>query len=61
MMNLQSFRAYLKSFWAYHASATSKLLKTDLLHTKDNSLISFIKLKLIKHQTNLNITCQQQN
>ena len=28
---------------------------TDLLQTKDNSLISFINLKLIKHQTNLNI------
>ena len=57
-MSLQSFRANLKPFWAYnHSNATSKLLKTNLLHTNDNSLISFMKLKLMKHQTNLNIPC----
>ena len=30
-------------------------LLTDILQIKDNSLISFIDLKLIKHRTNLNI------
>ena len=57
-MSLQSFRANLKPFWAYnHSNATSKLLKTNLFRTNDNSLISFMKLKLMKHQTNLNIPC----
>ena len=30
-------------------------LLTDIIKIKDNSLISFIDLKLIKHRTNLNI------
>ena len=52
-------------WWAYNYSEpiitqsnkqTSEIaLLTDILQTKDNSLISFIDLKLIKHRTSLNI------
>ena len=52
-------------WWAYNYyepiitqsnKQTSEIaLLTDILQTKDNSLISFIDLKLIKHRTSLNI------
>ena len=52
-------------WWAYNYSEpiitqsnkqTSEIaLLTDIPQTKDNSLISFIDLKLIKHRTSLNI------
>ena len=52
-------------WWAYNYSEpiitqsnkqTSEIaLLTDILQTKDNSLISFIDSKLIKHRTSLNI------
>ena len=49
----------LQSFWAYnhegYKQTSETALLTDILQTKDNSLISFINLKLIKHRTNLNV------
>ena len=52
-------------WWAYNHSEciiiegykqTSEIaLLTNILQIKDNSLISFIDLKLIKHRTNLNV------